>query len=464
MSETIAAIATPPGIGGLAVIRLSGPASWEISDKIFQSPGKKKSAFPRPRRVYYGNIVDPDTLERVDAVLITFFKAPASYTGEDVVEISCHGSPVIAAAILQLVEKLGAQPAQPGEFTRRAFLNNKIDLSQAEAVALLTAAESTRAHNIALKMLSGGLSDPLNRIRDRIHSAITALELDMDFPEEEPSIPVSEFEQALQQAARELSNIRSAVRFHTSDSNFRVIIAGNVNAGKSTLFNRLIGRDRAIVASEPGTTRDLIESRIRLEDFSISIIDTAGFRESGSEAENEGMRRAMQILKTGDILIYIIDALSPEIELLGKLAEKCTHGNIVVVWNKIDQGDALPEEIRSEMRNYLSRSVGDVAFFNVSAKTGEGVDGLRNYIQSQARAVQPGLEPDALILSHRQQHLLDAASQHLESAMHISRNENLPECVAMELRSAYAKLGEIIGDHVGPDILDAIFSRFCIGK
>lgn len=460
MSTTIAAIATPPGKGGLAVIRISGPDAFQLIQTSFK-PRIASRNFLKPWTLSSGTIADPESGETFDDVVISVFKAPASYTGEDMVEISCHGSSAIAAAVLNLLLKEGAEPAGPGEFTRRAFENGKLDLSQAEAVALLTAAESEAERKLALGMLHGGMSAPLGRIRQALLHVLSGVELDLDFPEEEPAIPLAQTLKTLGDAAFEIENMMAAgQKGDAAQKGLTVVLAGPVNAGKSKLFNRLIGRDRAIVADEPGTTRDTLEGLWETHGLTVTLFDTAGLRKTSSIAETEAIRRSEASFTTADLILFIIDGTAPDPLMAKKLRSLTGETDIMTVWNKIDISD-LPETGLEE--KFLS-ATGSSTLFPVSAKTGIGIADLRQALSRWADKHQPDISGSALLLTLRQKKLLENIAGHIAFAGDTLRSDAPPECSVPSLRSAYDLTGEIIGDHIPPDVLNTIFSQFCIGK
>ncbi len=460
MITTIAAIATPPGKGGLAVIRISGPQTFKVITAIFR-PRRKTKKFLTPWTLSSGAIQDPITGEAFDDVVISVFRAPASYTGEDMVEISCHGSSAVAEAVMKLLLQESIEPAGPGEFTRRAFENGKLDLSQAEAVAVLTAAESEAERKLALKMLHGGLSAPLGRIRETLLKILSGLELDLDFPEEEPAIPISQTLAALEQTAMDIENmIAAGLKGDAAQKGLTVVLAGPVNAGKSKLFNRLIGRDRAIVADEPGTTRDTLEGLWETRGLTLTLFDTAGLRKTSSVAETEAIRRSEASFTTADLILFIIDGVVPDPSMAKKLRSLTGDTRIITVWNKVD----ISDQPDAGFQKKILEMTGSQGIFPVSAKTGEGIDDLRHALSQWADDHRPDTTESALLLTLRQKKLLTVIQDHVRFARKILREDAPPECAVPDLRSAYERTGEILGDHIPPDILNTIFSEFCIGK
>lgn len=457
--STIAAIATPEGRGGLSIIRISGSRALFTARRIFK-PARASSVF-KPWKTIAGAIVDPDRNVSVDEVLTTYFKAPASYTGEDVVEISCHGNPVIADSILTLILKTGVRMAAPGEFTRRAFENGRIDLGRAEAVAMMTSAESLAELTLAMKMLQGGLSKPVQRIREKILHVMTAVELDLDFPEEPVSISRSEVTKTLRETRSELSHILEAgYRGDTLRKEREIVLAGRVNVGKSSVFNRLMARDKAIVSNEPGTTRDVLEAYAEWGESKITLMDTAGLRTSDSIAETLAVQRSADSLKTADLIVYIVDGTCPDIPLLEHVTASVPETNIIVFWNKTD----IAPSPSGAHRERLSGIHQVISVIEGSAITGQGIDRLRKKITAMMHTDDPNAGDLSLMITLRQQQSLVRAQQSIEEAIAVFDAEDGSECAAPMLRNADYLLGTILGDTASPDVLGTIFSAFCIGK
>jgi tRNA modification GTPase len=457
-TDTIAAIATPPGSGGIAVIRISGDEAQSIANKLFK-PSRNRSGSLKPRRVYNGSVIDPESSSILDTVMVTFFKKPYSYTGEDIVEIACHGSPATSQAILSASLKAGAVPAPAGEFTRRAFENGKMDLSQAEAVVSLTAAESEQERALALKILSGGLSRPVDKMRQQLLTILGSLELDLDFPEEEPSVSYSDIKNSVTHLQKDLEVlIRAGFAGDALVKDFRVVLLGKVNVGKSRLFNALLGRERAIVTSEPGTTRDSIEGTLLADGIAISILDTAGLRQTMSLAESEGIRKTRDLLSSADLILFVIDGADPE--PLDSLPKKSFNANTIALWNKSD----IAQQPDNMTIRIIENCFGTGNWMEISAKTGDGLADLRQRISHSVRTQRSGRSDTALYMSLRQKQLIEKTRAMInEVVLDIDHNVP-PECLVPTLRTAYQTLGEIVGDHIDPDVLNSIFSRFCIGK
>lgn len=438
-ADTIAALATPFGQGAISVLRISGPEAVAVADKVFR--GSVKVVQAASGRVSHGRIVDGDSV--VDDVLLTVFRAPRSYTGEDVVEISGHGGMVVARATMKAVLAAGARPAEPGEFTRRAFLNGKLDLTQAEAVMDLISARSDAAARAAAGQLAGRLGEEVEKLRQDVLVALAHLEAFIDFPEEgiDPEsgkILRGRLEDVSAGVARLLS---TADEGRMLREGVRLVIHGEPNVGKSSLLNLLLGYDRAIVSAIPGTTRDTIEENLTLGGLPFRIVDTAGFRDSSDPLEQEGMRRAAREVEQADVAVRVFDNPSA--------AAQSTPGNEIRVLNKIDLWPA--EQIPP----------GVVA---VSCLDGRGLSELVAAIGERSGLLSMGKLEETVAVNARHQHCLSTGASFLAASIDSLGRGNAPELTAVELRSALASLGEITGAGDHEEVLDKIFGAFCIGK
>jgi tRNA modification GTPase len=454
--DTIAAIATPPGQGGIGIIRLSGKDAVSIADRIFLPAGSRKLKDAASHSISYGFIVDPARGGKLDEVLVTVMRAPRTYTREDVVEINCHGGLFPLKSVLELVIRQGARIAEPGEFTKRAFLNGRIDLSQAEAVMDLIKARSGQAEHLALAQLEGRLSKRIAALQDRIMTLCAFVEAHIDFPEDElEAIKKNEMIEAMKAVTSELillSGGYEAGRFFKDGA--ATAIVGKPNVGKSSLLNALLEKDRAIVTEMPGTTRDIIEDTLNIDGLLLRIMDTAGIRETHNLAEAEGIRRSLRAIEGADLVLAVLDASSPldeaDKELLLSVAQKKT----IVIVNKCD--------IRSPDFVVPGEPANVVM---VSALTGDGIRELKEMIYDAC--ISSGVRRDAevpLITNIRHKHSLDGASQALGEAMS-SLEKDIPlEIAAMFLREALDHMGAIIGIITTDDVINRIFSEFCIGK
>jgi tRNA modification GTPase len=459
LDDTIAAISTPVGEGGIGIVRISGNRSKEIAQKLFVPKKKRKKGSIVERTLFLGDIVDPDTGEIVDEVLLAYFKSPRSYTREDMVEINCHGGMIVQQKVLELVLKSGARAAEPGEFTKRAFINGRIDLSQAEAVIDIIRAKTNRALKMATKQLSGGFSEKVKNIRVALLGLITQIEANIDYPEEDiPEADIGTLKVEVKKAELALSDLLKGVR---SGKLFReglsALIAGNTNVGKSSLLNALLDEDRAIVTDIPGTTRDVIEEYIDIKGLPVKIIDAAGIRETTNKVEKIGIDKAMKHLEEAEIVLVIIDASRELSQDDKKIMELSKDKPVLVVLNKID----LPEKTTEEM---VKRILPDKTIIKISALHKHGIDKVKEAIFHIVNTKIGSLDEGVVIAGERQKIILESALDCLKRAWN-SIDQLYPiEIIEIDIREAWERLGEIIGDSVTDEIIDSIFQNFCIGK
>ncbi|MBI2992913.1 MAG: tRNA uridine-5-carboxymethylaminomethyl(34) synthesis GTPase MnmE [Gammaproteobacteria bacterium] len=445
--QTIAAIATPGGRGGIGIVRVSGPDAPAIGRQL-------TGRVPRPRLAEYCCFRDGDGAA-VDRGIMLYFPRPASYTGEDVLELHGHGGQVVMHMLLRRVLALGARPARPGEFTERAFVNGKIDLLQAEAVADLIDSLSERAARSALRSLDGAFSARIAGLRDTLVRIRALAEAVLDFPEEDVrALPGPPVEQQLEAWLAELDRVAAAARAGSVlREGLRVVVAGPPNVGKSSLLNLLTDSDRAIVHSEPGTTRDTLEEGIVVGGIRMQIVDTAGIRAAADPVEEEGVRRALRAMQGADIVIAVSEYGTPEDESVADALRSLPRGiNRVFVRNKIDLAGAAPGRKEDEAGLLI----------DLSARTGAGVGLL---VDALREAAGPGASGEDIVLA-RARHIaeLAAARAAVGAGLEGWRANQAGELLAEELRLAQASLGRITGEFTPDDLLGEIFSRFCIGK
>lgn len=458
--DTIAAIATPLGEGGLAIIRISGPAAVTIADKVFR--GKKPLRDAPGFTVHYGTIHTTRN-EMVDQVLATVFRAPHSYTGEDAVEFSCHGGMLVAHRVLESVLETGARQSEPGEYTKRAFLNGRMDLSQAEAVADLIAARSHRAHLSSLEQLEGRLAGRIAELKKKLMDLCSLLEVDLDFSEE--GIELISKESIAAKIEDSVDTINRMVASFEIGRVYRegvtVALVGRPNAGKSSIFNVLLQESRAIVTPVPGTTRDLLEENLVIGGILFRISDTAGLRESTDIVETEGLKRSMAALRRGDILVLVVDATVglPLAVCLSDLGEVLPGQRVVVAYNKTD----LLGEDSTGPADFTAQGIQGMAV-RVSAKNGQGIDTLRRCLVGLAVGPNRGQEESLYITNRRHWESLKKAKASLELALHSLDIGRTNEFVAFDVREAMEFLAEITGEVTSEDVINNIFSRFCVGK
>lgn len=457
LEDTIAAPVTPPGRGGLGVIRLSGPRALDIISLLIpRTPPFRQTL---SHTLHHASLRDGH--RPVDDVVVGVFRSPTSYTGEDVVEISCHGSPNILQDILDLCFRQGARLAEPGEFTRRAFLNGKIDLAQAEAVAELIQARSQRHRRLALEQLEGRLSKLVESFRQRVIRLLAQVEASLDFSEEEvPDLVPTELRGEVKTLIEEMETLRdSEARTRLFRTGARVVLLGRPNAGKSSLFNALLKRDRAIVTSIPGTTRDTLEESLLIQDVPLTLIDTAGLRLGKDPVETLGVSRAQSAAQQADALLWVVDASQPLQKDDLTSAQAAGPQPTLIVLTQMDRGPAVPQN--SDLFQALGRPA---PIARVSALTGEGLAELTTQLLELlgvASSLDMPEEPCLLVQRHAQQ--LSQAITALQGTLN-SLQDEAPEVLTIDLRRAAQALSDITGQAYSEEVLDTIFSRFCVGK
>lgn len=454
--DTIAAIATPPGEGGIGIVRLSGPRALEVASRVFSPSASVTPKGFASHTVHHGHVVDPGSEGVIDEVLLLFMQAPRSYTGEDVVELQGHGGHVPLQAILNVVLRHGARPAQPGEFTRRAFLNGRLDLAQAEAVLDVVRAKTEAGLRASVRQLQGGLSDRVRGLRGELLSVLAPLEASIDFPEEGLDFPgMGEMEKRIYLVEERLQAlIQRAIEGRLQREGATVVIAGRPNVGKSSLLNALLGRERAIVSVGPGTTRDTVEEGLEVGGVPVRLIDTAGLHHGATDpVETEGVRRTRGALAHADLTVVVMDG-SEGIDPLDLQAWSEPRDPRILVVNKSD----LPA---AETPATYQDRFGVHPLF-ASALTGEGVEHLRGEL---GRLLGGEAEGEATtMVGPRHQEAMERAERLLGVAR-TGLAEGLPtELIALDVRGALDALGEILGEAVTEEVLDQIFRDFCIGK
>ncbi len=446
INKTIVALATPPGVAGLAIIRISGPNSIDIADKIFF--GKNILSSCVSHTIHYGKIIKDDIL--YDKCTASIFKCPNSYTGEDIVEFGIHGSSLLANEIINLIISEGADFAEPGEFTKRAFLNGKLDLNQVEAVADLIHSVTIPGTQTAAKQLNGGFSEKLSKMRIKLLDIAAMLELELDFSEEDIELlPKSKIIEMLNDSIKFCTKLIDSYKSAEIMRNgYFVGIAGYPNSGKSTLFNTVIGRNRAIVSKIEGTTRDYLEERIYINNFPITIADTAGLRETEDEIEIEGIKLVHTVLEQSNLILVLNDITKGEnysYPLFQSLKEKYNETEFLYVNNKADLIN------KATSSNLLISSINK-----------SGIDELKDIIFKYATSSIDAISD--VLINQRQLKLLESAKNSLNVAL-ISLNSNFDnEIISIDIRKAVKILGEITGESWNEEVLEHIFSRFCIGK
>uniref|UniRef100_A0A7V5XFN0 tRNA modification GTPase MnmE n=1 Tax=Thermodesulfobacterium geofontis TaxID=1295609 RepID=A0A7V5XFN0_9BACT len=458
--DTIAAIATPPGKGAIGVIKISGESSLSILKKIFR-PFKSRSEF-ESHKLYYGFIVDPKDEKVIDEVLVVYMKKPKTYTREDVVEIYAHSGYYILKKILELVLKEGARPALPGEFTLRAYLNGRIDLSQAEAIQELVSAKTETALNLALNTLLGKLSGKVNALRNELLEILVLVESAIDFPEED--IEIMKPDQLSQKIKEKiLPVIEELIKNYEEGKIYKegisLVIAGKPNVGKSSLMNTLLKEERAIVTPIPGTTRDFLEEEANIEGLPVKLIDTAGLRETEDIVEKIGVERAKKKFKEADLIMFLVDVSEHPSYEDYKIYQEVKNFPHLVILNKID---IQPNHIKEWKEELLKWGIDEI--LEISVKENINLDKLCKKIFEKITS-EKGTQVPEVVPNLRQKIALENAKEYLLNALkELEKKDPLPELIAIEIRSAISSLSEIIGEVTTEDLLTQIFSTFCIGK
>ncbi|MCX5717667.1 MAG: tRNA uridine-5-carboxymethylaminomethyl(34) synthesis GTPase MnmE [Nitrospirae bacterium] len=458
LDDTIAAVSTPPGEGGIGIVRLTGKDAIKIADRLFNSSKGKTLFDSASHRIIYGFIKDSSTGETVDEVLVSIMRSPNTYTREDIVEINCHGGMSPLRNVLELAVKHGARLAEPGEFTKRAFLNGRIDLSEAEAVLDLIRAKTDESRRIALEQLRGRLSEKILNLREQLTKICVFIEACIDFPEED--IELASKKEIIESAETILKELASLLKSYDEGRFFReglaAAIVGKPNVGKSSLLNALLQKDRAIVTDTPGTTRDTIEEYLNINGLPLRIIDTAGIRESHDMAEKEGIKRSIRAMEDADLVIAVIDGSEPlkdeDIEVLGKTRGK----NTIIVINKSDL--LVHGKTASQLATYTS------TILEVSATRGDGLEKLKESIFRSSVKNWEEQKEGVIVTNLRHKIAIQAAYDSLKDAIKAIETDKPLEIIAIEFRDALDRLGEIVGAVTTDDILNRIFSDFCIGK
>lgn len=461
-NDTIAAIITPLGEGGIAVLRLSGPAAMEIADTVFR--GGVRLMDTSSHTVHFGRIQSGEGVV-VDEVLATVFRSPHSYTAEDVVEISCHGSVFLARKILDLLVRQGARLAEPGEFTKRAFLNGRFDLSQAEAVADLIRANSEVTHNQAIAQLRGSLSKKIEELRTRIIDICSMMELELDFSEEGLEIvEKKKLEADLKQIESELSYLIDSFEVgKIQREGYRVVLVGPPNVGKSSILNALVRENRAIVTDVSGTTRDTIEEEIIIAGVHFNIVDTAGLRSTDDAVETEGIKRTIQQVSYADLVLLVVDSTKDivsqgDIDFIDNYLKSRSRKDLIVVINKIDcvtKGDLIQMEKRFSEFDCIG----------TAAIRGSGIENLEKLIHRKAVESMGESYRDTILVSNlRQRERLESSKRGVQGCREGLIGGKTSDLLAVDLRESLRALSQVIGQDISDEVLNNVFSKFCIGK
>ncbi|VWA43783.1 tRNA-5-carboxymethylaminomethyl-2-thiouridine(34) synthesis protein MnmE, partial [Bacillus altitudinis] len=458
--DTIAAISTPMGEGAIAIIRLSGPDAVQIADRMYKGPKEKKLVSVDSHTIHYGHIVDSSTEQVIEEVMVSVLRAPKTFTREDVIEINCHGGIVTVNKVLQLALKEGARLAEPGEFTKRAFLNGRIDLSQAEAVMDLIRAKTDRAMNVAMTQMEGRLSGLIKRLRGEILETLAHVEVNIDYPEYD-DVEEMTHRVLVEKATSVKKEIESLLTTSQQGKILReglsTVIIGRPNVGKSSLLNSLVQETKAIVTDIPGTTRDVIEEYVNVRGVPLRLVDTAGIRETEDIVERIGVERSRQVLKEADLILLVLNYSEELSEEDIKLFEAVSGMDIIVIVNKTDLEPKLDVEKVKELAK-------DRPVVTTSLLQEKGIDELEMAIQSLffTGSIESG---DLTYVSNtRHIALLQEAKQSIEDALEGIEMDVPIDIVQIDLTRCWEQLGEIIGDAVHESLIDQLFSQFCLGK
>ena len=462
--DTIVAVSTASGRGAIGIVRMSGPAALGIATACVRPAGGQ--ALPEEsHRLTYGRVVDPISAEAVDEVLVAVMRAPRTYTREDIVEIHCHGGPAAQRAVLRVLVQSGARIAEPGEFTRRAFLNGRIDLTQAESVAAIVAARSSGALRASLRQLEGGLADRLRTVRRGLVGQLAAIEATVDFSDEDvDDLDWEALADGLGAAKVDLERLlRTSFLGKALEQGVRTAIVGRPNVGKSSLLNALLMRERAIVSDIPGTTRDTIEELMEIGGIPIHLVDTAGVRSGGDHVEQLGVQRSLRAMEQADLVLAVFDLSIPWSEADARLVRRLTPARSIIVGSKGDLAEG--DEVQT-LRAKIARVSHDEDWLNcaVSAVTGDGLDELRDLITKLIAGDEGVHLEEPVLATERQRSLVEEALGSTVTAREGAVGHRDEELICEDIRSAVQALGKITGEDLTSDLLDEIFSRFCLGK
>lgn len=457
--STIAAISSAPAIGGIGIVRMSGKNCFEVLEKIFKPKNPETIENITGYRIKYGTIVNPETNRVVDEVLVSYFKCPKSYTAENMCEINSHGGIVVLREILELCLKNGAELAKPGEFTERAFLNGRIDLTQAEAIIDIINAKSTREAQESANQLEGYLSRKINEIREKIMDIMVNIEANIDYPEYDvEEVSNKDAENKLKEIENEL--IKLSKTFENGKilkEGVKIAIIGSPNAGKSSLLNSMLKEERAIVTDIAGTTRDIIEEQISIEGIPFKVIDTAGIRDAKDKIEQIGIEKSKKAANEADVILAVFDSSVPLNDEDREILNLLKHKKSIIVLNKTDLKQIVNNECK-EIQDVNTEVI------NISLKNNEGLEKIYESLVKMFNLNQINLDNELTITNIRHQELINKAIESTRMALNDLNNSMPIDIISINIKEILEHLGEITGDNVSEDIIKSIFAKFCLGK
>ncbi len=457
--DTIAAIATAPGEAGIGIIRISGKRAVEVGDKVFKGKRINKLSEGKERYLNYGYIVDPKNDEKIDEVLVVYMKEPYTYTTEDIVEINCHGGIISVRRILEVVLENGARMAEPGEFTKRAFLNGRIDLSQAEAVMDLISSKTDTSFDVSLNQLEGSISKEVSALRQKVLVMLVHIEASIDFPEHDEEYAT--YQQLRDNGDSILNRIKQLLdTVYTGRilrEGLKTVILGKPNVGKSSLLNRILRENRAIVTDIPGTTRDIIEEYVNIKGIPLKIVDTAGIRETDDIIERMGVDRAKALIDKSDLIIAVFDASTSLTNEDMEIIKLATNKKSIVLLNKTDLESRISND---DIREHLPNT----RIISTSMITGTGIDILEETLKDMFFEGEVKIKDDVIITNVRHKNQLLKAKENIEDAIKAIESELPYDLIEVDLKDCWENLGEITGETISEDLIDKIFQDFCIGK
>ena len=456
--DTIAALVTAVGESSVGIIRISGPEAVKIADKIYQ--GKSDLLSADTHTIHYGYVYDWRNDKKIDEALFMLMRGPRSFTGEDVVEVQCHGGMVVLKQVLQLILLSGARLAEEGEYSKRAFLNGCLDLVQAESIMDIVQAKTDKGVDLALSQLQGNLSGMVKTLRADLLELIAFIQADIDYPDDDIERLTAEQQQerVVNLKAQVAGVLQNAQKGKMIRDGLRVVIAGKPNVGKSSLLNALLGQDRAIVTDIPGTTRDVIEEYINLNGIPLKIVDTAGIRETDNVVEQIGVDKAQQFMKTADLVLYVVDAVQGLTEQDNQMMQDIQNQPVIYLLNKSDIG------ISDEIRTQLKKAIGDAPVLEISAREKIGLEQLEEKITDLFFAGTLEVSNDIMVTNVRHIQILEESMAHMDGFLNGIMMGLSVDFLVIDLQNAWEKLGKITGETVEEDLLDQIFSKFCLGK